>query len=139
MDDGLAEAVEGFCMAAPKYGTAKGAFSQCRAASKSLARHLGKLGFQAKGLRLAECSARYPDADGRWKRLGAEFWWIHYAVLVGDTVCDVTMRQFAPDAPFPSLSPLEDVLEGWGSVEFVDLGTGEILGKAEPGRAAHRM
>lgn len=139
MEDGLVKAVEAFCIAAPKYGTAKGAFSQCRTASQNLARHLGKLGFRTKGLRLAECNGRYPDADGRWRRLGAEFWWIHYAVLVGNTVCDVTMRQFSPEAPFPSLAPLEDVLDGWGSVEIVDLGTGEILGKAEPGRTAPRM
>lgn len=128
MQPELAISAEEFCRAEPALGSPRGSFSKCRSASFRLVRHLTEAGFEASGLRLSECSGRYPDADPRWrKEVGGEFWWIHYAVLVGETVCDVTMRQFAPESPFPALLPLGDILALWGEVTVVDLKTGKPL------------
>lgn len=132
----LVAAVREFCRAHPKLATGKGSFSRCRNVSAMLVARLAGLGFDPAAVRLSECTARFPDADLRWRRLGGEFWWVHYAVRVGDVIIDCTARQFDPNASFPSIVPLEQVTAIWEDACEVDILTGARIRSLRPGAPA---
>ncbi len=77
-------------------------YDQCRAASGRLADDLRSHGHGAEVLRCAGLRTPAPDADARWHAVGAQKFWIHYVVIMGAQVVDVTRRQFFPgcDTPF---------------------------------------
>jgi hypothetical protein len=42
-----------------------------------------------------------PDADIRWHAVGEQHFWIHYVVIIGAQVVDLTRRQFFPGCETP--------------------------------------
>jgi len=132
MDAALAQAVSDFCLANPSLATASGSFSKCGAVSLKLKSFLEKRGYEAEVLRLAECSRQYPGADRRWRKLGGEFWWVHYAVRVEDVVVDCAARQFDSECEHPLIRSLQDVTAEWGEAYGVDPVTGARNGPRAP-------
>jgi hypothetical protein len=77
-------------------------YDQCRASSYRLADDLRSHGHDAGVLRCAGLRTPAPDADTRWHSVGTQEFWIHYVVIIGAQVVDLTRRQFFPgcDTPF---------------------------------------
>lgn len=76
-------------------------YDQCRAASYRLADDLKSHGHRADVLRCAGLRTPAPDADSRWHAVGAQGFWIHYVVIIGAEVVDLTRRQFFPGCATP--------------------------------------
>lgn len=76
-------------------------YDQCRSASYRLADNLRSHGHGAEVLRCAGLRTPAPDADSRWHAVGAQEFWIHYVVIIGAQVVDLTRRQFFPGCATP--------------------------------------
>jgi hypothetical protein len=76
-------------------------YDRCRAASHRLVDDLRSHGHYAEVLRCAGLRTPAPDADARWHAVGAQKFWIHYVVIIGARVVDVTRRQFFPGCETP--------------------------------------
>jgi hypothetical protein len=76
-------------------------YDQCRAASYRLADELNSHGHGAEVLRCAGLRTPAPEADTRWHAIGAQHLWIHYVVIIGAQVIDLTRRQFFPSCETP--------------------------------------
>jgi hypothetical protein len=76
-------------------------YDECRATSYRLADDLRSHGHGAEVLRCAGLRTPAPDADTRWHGVGAQHFWIHYVVIIGAQVVDLTRRQFFPGCETP--------------------------------------
>ncbi len=76
-------------------------YDQCRAASYRLADTLRSHGHEAGVLRCTGLRTSAPNADTRWHAVGAQKFWIHYVVIIGAQIVDLTRRQFFPGCETP--------------------------------------
>ncbi len=90
-------------------------YDQCRSASGRLADDLRSHGHGAEVLRCAGLRTPAPDADARWHAVGAQKFWIHYVVIVGAEVVDVTRRQFFPGCETPYYQSVAAFEAEWDS------------------------
>jgi hypothetical protein len=98
-----------------KYQNPGVALDQCKIASRRLKEFLQKLGFDAVVLRLKGPKFGTEKALPKWRKL-SQHGWIHYVVQVGNTIYDLTNRQFDPDCAYPLIQTRTELNKKWSEV-----------------------
>ncbi len=99
-----------------KYNDPSCSLDQCIIASNRLARFIRKLGFDVQVLTLTGPKFGVDQALPKWKRR-QQIDWNHTVVQVGNTIYDLTDRQFSQDSPYPLITTLNEVQTKWDHIE----------------------
>lgn len=91
----------------------KNAFARCKEISFELAEYLRENGIEVNILNLNGYLPSWETMDRRWYSL--KDFAIHYAVLAGNYVIDLTARQFDPSFPFPMVMPKDEYMSIWAN------------------------
>lgn len=94
----------------------KDPFNKCAPVSRALADDLVKHGYPARVIRCSYLLPYARDAHQKWQNLGSQMYWVHYVVRVGNSVFDLTRRQFFPESPQPFVQSWADFKNDWEEI-----------------------
>lgn len=91
-------------------------YNLCLGTSFKLMDDLLNKGFPAHMLKCRGLLTLAPDADQRWLGTNSQSDWVHYVVILGDEVIDLTRRQFFPISDYPFVQTYGDFRAEWSDV-----------------------
>ena len=115
----VAVTVGNFMQCFPSFQEQDTAFNKCKFASYELAKILRSQGIDARLCNVKGYKGNPETAHDYWRSKPSRHWQ-HYMIRVGDTMIDITAKQFDPEFLAPRIQAVEQVKKQWNIVRQDD-------------------
>jgi hypothetical protein len=99
-----------------KLKTSEGSFNKCLATTESLYERFSK-NADIQILRLEGYKGNLDNAHPKWQKFKNKEFIVHYVLKGGDTIIDLTARQFDSKEDYPKYQTVSDLSKVWNEVE----------------------